>query len=78
MCLSPTPAVRLYRSGRYFYCPFCHASHEHPPFDRDYYCIGYGFCQLYMSWLPLEGGDEAGVVETDERGRRTVLWAHSC
>jgi hypothetical protein len=31
---------------------------------------------LYMSWFPIEGGDEIGVVRTDEHGRRrTVFWS---
>jgi hypothetical protein len=65
--------VSLYKSGRYFYCPYCHRSYQHPPFDLEYYTIGYGFCDLCMSWFPLAGGDGLGIVKTDECGRRYTM-----
>jgi len=74
MCL-PHITVRLHQGGRRFSCPYCRRSHEHPPFDLEHYTIGYGFCALYMSWFPIEGGDGLGIVKTDECGRlHTVLY----
>ena len=75
MCLPHQITVRLHKGGRRFSCPYCSRSHEHPPFDLEYYTIGYGFCAFYMSGFPIAGGDGLGIVRTDERGRRhTVLY----
>ncbi len=76
MCLPHTITVRLDKSGRRFYCPCCQRGHQHPPFDLEYYTIGYGYCELYATWFPIAGGDGLGIVEPDERGRpRTVLYS---
>jgi hypothetical protein len=76
MCLPHNITVCLYKSGRYFYCPYCHRSHQHPPCDLEYYCIGYGFCDLYMCWFPIAGGDGLGIVKVNGNCERyTVLWS---
>jgi hypothetical protein len=61
--------VRLYKSGRYFFCPCCQRSHRHPPDNIELYVIGYGVCELYAQWMPIEGGDRLGVVRVGEDGK---------
>jgi hypothetical protein len=65
----PRRIVHLDTSGRYFFCPYCKRSHRHPPDDLEFYMIGYGFCLFRCEWMPIEGGDDLGVVYVDERGR---------
>jgi hypothetical protein len=75
MC-QPCRTVQLHSDGRWFYCPDCQRSHQHPPFDLDYYTIGYAFCPVYGSWFPIEGGDGLGIVKVDGNGQRyTMLWS---
>jgi hypothetical protein len=67
--------VRLCKSGRYFFCPYCNRSHPHPPEDAERYLIGYGACDFYGCWMPIEGGDRLGVVRVSEdRKLYTVVY----
>lgn len=67
--------VRLNKDGRRFGCPYCHRSHPHPPEDIGLYVIGYGVCDFYGCWMPIEGGDRLGVVRVGEdRKLYTVVY----
>jgi hypothetical protein len=61
--------VKLFDKGRYFTCPYCSQTQPHPPFDLEYYTIGYAFCWFCAFWLIIEGGDKLGIVLQDEQGR---------
>jgi hypothetical protein len=63
--LSDVPGVvtvRLDNSGRYFRCSYCNRLHTHPPANAEHYLIGYGACDFYGCWMPIDGGDRLGVV----------------
>jgi hypothetical protein len=70
--------VRLDRSGRYFFCPYCKRSHRHPPDDVEFYMIGYAVCVFNLRWMPVEGGDELGIVCVDERGKLYTVERGTC
>ena len=74
MCVIPLKTARLTEGGRYFRCPDCRRTTQHPPILLEYYSIGLGFCSL-CGFCILEGGDRLGVVEVDGAGnRRTRLF----
>lgn len=54
--------VMLDNSGRYFRCSCCNRLHSHPPANAEHYLIGYGACDFYGCWMPIDGGDRLGVV----------------
>jgi hypothetical protein len=73
--VSGVVTVRLCKSGRRFGCPQCRRSHPHPPEDIGLYMIGYGVCDFYGCWMPIEGGDRLGVVcVSEDRKLYTVVY----